>query len=42
MRLTGEQLTILLTVVAFAIDWIVRIIAIIIIPRNRKPTAGMA
>lgn len=42
MRLTGDQLTILLTVVAFAIDWIVRIIAIIIIPRNRKPTAGMA
>jgi cardiolipin synthase len=42
MRLTGDQLTILVTVIAFTIDWVVRIIAIIVIPRNRKPTAGMA
>lgn len=42
MRLTGDQLTILVTVIAFTIDLVVRITAIIVIPRNRKPTAGMA
>lgn len=42
MRLTGDQLTILLTVIALLVDWVVRIVAIIVIPRNRKPTAGMA
>ncbi|HLP23771.1 MAG TPA: cardiolipin synthase [Microbacteriaceae bacterium] len=42
MRLTGDQVTILVTVAALVIDWIVRIIAIIVVPRNRKPTAGMA
>lgn len=42
MQLTGDQTTLLFTVIALAIDWTVRVIAIIVVPRNRKPTAGMA
>jgi cardiolipin synthase A/B len=32
----------LAAVVLFAIDWVIRIAALIIIPRNRKPSAAMA
>ena len=42
MQLTQDQWTIVGATIAFIIDWIVRIIAIIVVPRNRKPTAGMA
>ena len=42
MELTGEQTTLLIAAFAFIIDFAVRIIAIIVVPRNRKPTAGMA
>ncbi|MGV1034408.1 MAG: cardiolipin synthase [Microbacteriaceae bacterium] len=42
MQLTSDQVTILWATIAFIIDWVVRIIAIMVVPRNRKPTAGMA
>ena len=42
MELSGNQAATLITVLVFAVDWVVRIIAVIVVPRNRKPTAGMA
>ena len=42
MQLTGEQTTLLIAAIAFIVDFAVRITAIIVVPRNRKPTAGMA
>ncbi len=42
MGLTGEQWTIIVASVVLVIDLIVRIVAIIVVPRNRRPTAGMA
>ena len=42
MTLTGEQTGLIIAGVLLAIDLVVRIIAIIVVPRNRRPTAGMA
>ncbi|QAY73090.1 cardiolipin synthase [Agromyces protaetiae] len=42
MRLTGEQWTIIVAAVILIIDLVVRIVAVIVVPRNRRPTAGMA
>src|SRR5690349_12801830 len=37
-----SQTTLVIPVVLFVADLVVRIIAIIVVPRNRRPTAGMA
>ncbi len=42
MELTGAQLTAVIAGTIIAFDIVVRIIAIIVVPRNRRPTAGMA
>jgi cardiolipin synthase len=38
----NETLTLWLVWLGIAVDLVVRVVAVIIIPRNRKPTAGMA
>ncbi len=40
--MTSDQTTLLIAAIVIVIDTIVRVVAIIVIPRNRKPTAGMA
>ncbi|RFA15041.1 cardiolipin synthase [Subtercola boreus] len=40
--MTGEQFTIIVLVTALLIDLAVRVIAIIVVPRNRRPSAAMA
>jgi cardiolipin synthase len=42
MELTAGQAALIVGGVLLAIDLIVRIVAIIVVPRNRRPTAGMA
>jgi cardiolipin synthase len=42
MEVSGGQAALIVGGVLLAIDLIVRIIAIIVVPRNRRPTAGMA
>ncbi|MFD5864621.1 cardiolipin synthase [Agromyces sp. NPDC127015] len=37
-----EQTTLVITVVLLIVDLVVRVIAVIVVPRNRRPTAGMA
>jgi len=37
-----NDITTVLLVLAFAVDWAIRITALIVIPRDRKPTAAMA
>ncbi|MCI2956128.1 cardiolipin synthase [Agromyces atrinae] len=39
---SGEQTALILGGVLIAIDLIVRVVAVIVVPRNRRPTAGMA
>lgn len=38
----GIDLSTILLVVAFLVDFAIRVIAIIVVPRNRRPTSGMA
>ena len=42
MELTGAQLTAIVAGAVIVFDIVVRVIAIIVVPRNRRPTAGMA
>ncbi|QTX05558.1 cardiolipin synthase [Agromyces archimandritae] len=42
MRLSGEQLALIIAGIVLLVDMIVRVIAVIVVPRNRRPTAGMA
>ncbi len=42
MELTGAQLTAIIAGAVILFDIVVRVIAIIVVPRNRRPTAGMA
>jgi cardiolipin synthase len=38
----GIDLSTILLVVAFLVDFAIRVVAIIVVPRNRRPTSGMA
>jgi cardiolipin synthase len=38
----AERTTLIVAGIALAIDLVVRIVAVIVVPRNRRPTAGMA
>jgi cardiolipin synthase len=38
----GIDLATILLVVAFLVDFAIRVVAIIVVPRNRRPTSGMA
>jgi len=38
----GIDLSTVLLVVAFLVDFAIRVVAIIVVPRNRRPTSGMA
>ena len=40
--MTEAQTTAIIAALLVAVDLVVRIVAIIIVPRNRRPTAGMA
>jgi len=40
--MTAEQTTAVVAVLLIIVDIIIRVIAIIVVPRNRRPTAGMA
>lgn len=42
MEVSGGQAALIVGAVLLAIDLMVRIVAIIVVPRNRRPTAGMA
>ncbi len=42
MELTGAQLTAIIAGAVILFDIVVRVIAVIVVPRNRRPTAGMA
>jgi cardiolipin synthase len=38
----GIELSTILLVVAFLVDFAIRVVAVIVVPRNRRPTSGMA
>jgi cardiolipin synthase len=38
----GIDLSTILLVVAFLVDFAIRVVAVIVVPRNRRPTSGMA
>ncbi|MCU1636450.1 MAG: cardiolipin synthase, partial [Cryobacterium sp.] len=38
----GVDVTTIIVLVAFLLDFAIRVIAIIVVPRNRRPTSGMA
>ncbi|UOE27931.1 cardiolipin synthase [Agromyces soli] len=40
--MTGEQVALIAAGVVILIDLVVRVVAVIVVPRNRRPTAGMA
>ncbi|GAA2442991.1 cardiolipin synthase [Agromyces soli] len=40
--ITGEQVALIAAGVVILIDLVVRVVAVIVVPRNRRPTAGMA
>lgn len=42
MGITGEQVALIAAGLIVVFDLVVRIIAVIVVPRNRRPTAGMA
>lgn len=42
MGLTGEQLALIVAGIVIVVDIVVRVIAVIVVPRNRRPTTGMA
>ncbi|WEO79387.1 cardiolipin synthase [Cryobacterium sp. SO2] len=42
MTVVGIDLSTILLVVAFLVDFAIRVVAIIVVPRNRRPTSGMA
>ncbi|WP_394553076.1 cardiolipin synthase [Agromyces sp. MMS24-JH15] len=42
MGLTGEQWAAIFSVAILLLDITIRVVAIIVVPRNRRPTAGMA
>jgi cardiolipin synthase len=40
--ITGEQVALIAAGIVILIDLVVRVVAVIVVPRNRRPTAGMA
>lgn len=40
--ITGEQAALIVAGIVILIDLVVRVVAVIVVPRNRRPTAGMA
>jgi cardiolipin synthase len=40
--MTAEQTTTVVALIAILVDLVIRVIAVIVVPRNRRPTAGMA
>ncbi|MCD1570552.1 cardiolipin synthase [Agromyces mediolanus] len=40
--MTGEQVALIAAGIVILIDLVVRVVAVIVVPRNRRPTAGMA
>jgi cardiolipin synthase len=42
MQITTEQWTLIVAAFVLLVDIVVRVVAVIVVPRNRRPTAGMA